>query len=407
MLDNSAFHSLTSARPAKIERFTIELSSACNLRCLYCHQSIEGFTPLAPMTPAMFDDLVAYCRDHGIKRVDLTGGGEATFAPNWQEKCQRLVDIGVELSVTTNMARLLKYEEMATLSRFAEITLSLDSVDRDILRKVRKSEDVRTLVYNFAMMRAAAIREGRKPPHTVLCMVLCAEVVDLIDWLGALAISLGFDVFRIQDVIEYRDIRERVTPLWKLEGDAAGRAAAAIRRLIGILDAAKMPLGVPEHLRAQLDNFCATALDDQAPSLAPDVLANDGGSIGHTKQVGAGETRDCLDPWTFVQVLSDGSVRPCCASSFNLGTLGPGVSMEDILDGAEAKALRHELLTGNLRKDCASCPIKSPVSLQQHRQRFDREVLGLRPVTVIAAEEKPATSSKILDKALAMIGLAQ
>lgn len=405
----------TSFRSDLIHQVTIEMSSACNLRCVYCHQSIPGFKPLPAMNHVLFDDLVDFCRRHKIKRIDLTGGGEATFAPAWREKCETLLGLGIELSVTTNMARLLTRDEVTTLSRFSIVTISIDTVDRDLLREIRKSEDVRTITYNIAMLRAAALREKRRPPNLVLCMVLSAEILELADWLAAFAIAMGFDQLLVQDLVRFADIAEPgVRSLWVLRGEEAVRAVAAVKRFRETLEDSPVELCMPVQLTAELDAFAlqnatidvvkAAFLDEpdtkpisasqneraapatpglpsvsQSPSLIPPAVnAVTLPSFGKTPdremysiQPAELETRDCFDPWSFLQVLSDGSVRPCCAASFTPGRIGKDGTLEEIMDAPQLREMRAGLLSGDLSQDCRSCSYKSKMPIKEFKRALD------------------------------------
>jgi hypothetical protein len=67
-----------------------------------------------------------------------------------------------------------------------------------------------------------------------------------------------------------------------------------------------------------------------------------------------GATRDCLDPWTFLLLSVDGSIRPCCWRP-PTGQLKSGESADSIANGDEVRALRARLLTGDPDELCAGC----------------------------------------------------
>lgn len=76
-------------------------------------------------------------------------------------------------------------------------------------------------------------------------------------------------------------------------------------------------------------------------------------SLSFQRVPGPGETRDCTDPWKFLILRADGDVCLCCRSPA-VGNLGDR-SLESILDGEPARALRRELLSGELADHCRLC----------------------------------------------------
>jgi hypothetical protein len=86
-------------------------------------------------------------------------------------------------------------------------------------------------------------------------------------------------------------------------------------------------------------------------------------------------TRDCVDPWTYVEVRVNGDVSPCCARG-PVGNLKEA-SLAEILWGEPIRRLRTELLTGNLDGTCDGCRARAPIApeaLQQKVRALRREV---------------------------------
>jgi len=73
-----------------------------------------------------------------------------------------------------------------------------------------------------------------------------------------------------------------------------------------------------------------------------------------------GQTRDCVDPWTYVEFRVNGDVAPCCVRS-GVGNLATqGLAM--ILNGEPVRALRAALLGGALDRTCADCTMRAPTT---------------------------------------------
>jgi hypothetical protein len=77
-------------------------------------------------------------------------------------------------------------------------------------------------------------------------------------------------------------------------------------------------------------------------------------------------TRDCTDPWVYVEFRVDGGVGLCCVRK-PIGNLMQQ-SLAKILHSEAARTLRHDLLSGNPDSDCRGCGLRgatTPDALQE------------------------------------------
>jgi uncharacterized radical SAM superfamily Fe-S cluster-containing enzyme len=137
---------------ARLKRINFINTNRCNLRCVYCPQGSHPEDYHADLTPDSFEEIFAFISDHGVKEVGLGYYGEITLVDNWWKPVRRLLDAGVKVKTTTNGATLLSPDEVATFARFEYIEWSIDTHDVEILKKVRKKVDVRTIVHNFHLV---------------------------------------------------------------------------------------------------------------------------------------------------------------------------------------------------------------------------------------------------------------
>lgn len=87
--------------------------------------------------------------------------------------------------------------------------------------------------------------------------------------------------------------------------------------------------------------------------------------IGWISQPGAPLTRSCKDPWQYLEVDTEGQLRPCCILPGLITLKGSASESIDALrNGPEFRKLRRELLTGELNIKCQNCHIRPwvPVS---------------------------------------------
>jgi MoaA/NifB/PqqE/SkfB family radical SAM enzyme len=85
-------------------------------------------------------------------------------------------------------------------------------------------------------------------------------------------------------------------------------------------------------------------------------------------------TRDCLDPWTYLEISARGEVRPCC--NFNsIGRLdSDGRDTRGLRNTDAFRALRESLLNGNLQSPCQRCHIRSTIPVATLKQRVEAAV---------------------------------
>jgi hypothetical protein len=103
---------------------------------------------------------------------------------------------------------------------------------------------------------------------------------------------------------------------------------------------------------------------------------NDRGNPPATSSSGAKEsarlTRDCLDPWRYLEISAAGDIRPCCNSSA-LATLGGDGQIAAIRDNDGFRALRASLLSGDLQPACARCHIRKTVPTDALKRRLAKQ----------------------------------
>jgi hypothetical protein len=79
-------------------------------------------------------------------------------------------------------------------------------------------------------------------------------------------------------------------------------------------------------------------------------------------------TRDCRDPWSYVEIMVNGDVKPCCVREA-VGNLAEA-TLPEILSGEPIRRLRAALLTGNLDSICAGCRQRAPIAPAAFRQKI-------------------------------------
>src|SRR5712691_1252524 len=127
---------------ARVQSVAIEVTSKCNLRCVYCHKADDVLEAMPgandDMTDEMIGDLYRYCKEAGIRNVTLSVGGETTMFAGWHKRiAQFLDDPEMEAHMVSNFVRLLSDEDLEVLTKYRALPISFDSSDWNTVRKLR------------------------------------------------------------------------------------------------------------------------------------------------------------------------------------------------------------------------------------------------------------------------------
>jgi MoaA/NifB/PqqE/SkfB family radical SAM enzyme len=348
----AALYRLDLLTSGRTEIAHLEFTSRCNLRCVYCAVSQPTYVG-TDLDFGLLDGAIAALRRRRLDAVVVNGHGETTMVKGWEAYCDALLDAGLALQMTTNFARELTAAEAATLARFRSVEVSCDTVDPALFKALRRSADFRTLLLNMAKVRAAALERGVEgPTFAWSCVVSDRNVLDLPHY-AAFGLASGVKAFNFCSLTEYPTV----------PGALAVRHIA--RLPAGERDAARMALTAAVNLlRARgAGYFCQAGLlydGDETAEGDGGILRLDGTVAGRrfAAAVQAGATRDCLDPWKFTMVKSNGDVLPCCWRA-PIGSLGDAPSLDALLESEVMRSLRQRLLSGDLDENCRTCPARS------------------------------------------------
>ena len=118
----------------------ISVTDRCNFRCTYCMPKSafgEGHAYLPRQELLSFEEITRVARlfvERGVRKIRLTGG-----EPLLRHSLERLVEMlavlpGVELTLTTNGALLVKKAQSLRDAGLKRVTVSLDSLDDRVFR---------------------------------------------------------------------------------------------------------------------------------------------------------------------------------------------------------------------------------------------------------------------------------
>lgn len=285
----------------------------------------------------------------------------------WWRGVRRLLDMGISLSCTTNSATPLSPDEVATFGRFKYIELSIDTHDIDLLKKVRKKVDARTIVHNFHLIRAYCLRHGVPTPEIVWTGVLTRHIVETLPDFVTFAAFNGVKTVNFNEVSIYEGAPEKGLNIIDLDGAEFERAADLVEETVALAGRFGIKMSIAELVRIRTKR---EALRIGAPFGEPLIKRSTPieEHYGHNEvnAIPSGHTRACTSPWTEFYLDPKGQVFSCCARGEVMGIARTQKTLERVLSNEKYRELRRALATGqNLDSACASCTVRPviPVGL--------------------------------------------
>lgn len=323
----------------------LEITSDCNLRCTYCAVSQPSYEGLE-IGIDRASELVQKIVRQGIKHVQISGHGETTTVDYWTELANQLIDSNIEISMISNMSRPLEDVEVEAFSNFNFIETSIDHCDKTINKNIRRKVDVRNQYENLLKIKAHSIKRGKPIPRLGFSIVVYDQNVSGLLDLVSMGVSLGVTHFRFCPLFKHPDIDgiDNVYPITSLTGSKLVEAKKSIDKTIAFLKRTGVDYlfmdGTLEALKRITSN---RDVESEVPDRLEKVhvLPNQG------------ETRNCLDPWSFSLLHSNGNASICCFAP----PIGNWHMMDfiDIFQSEPANRYREGLLSGNMPEACRTC----------------------------------------------------
>jgi len=278
------------------ELISIEITNACNSRCIMCPRS-QLTRKICHMPLDLFKKIVDDCRRMPLKKINLFWFGDSLCNPAIIDYMRhvRAALPGVKLYISTNAELLTPERSDIILSEklLDVINFDIDGVEKDVYEKIRVGVNFDRVIKNVEYFMNAKKKLGVKPPQTrvtIIKMDLTANQIDpfVTKW------------SKIADKVDINDYNT-----WL--GTQQERNVGGTRE------------------RSERGRF----------------------------------TYPCIHPWNELVIASDGNAGLCCLDydlTVKLGNVH-SKSVYDIWHGAKLKELRNELINLNYNKIecCGKC----------------------------------------------------
>ena len=348
---------------ARMLRISTTFTTRCNLRCVYCPEGSHPESFYGEMSPEMLDHLIAYAKQKG-SFVDISYYGDSTFHENFGEYARHILDSGVELAITSNLARLLRDDEIAVLARCRKVAFSFDTQDRDAAKAIRKGLDLRTLVFNILRVRAHCLKNAIPVPPFNLHAVLVDTTVDDLPNLVAFAAAMGLQSVSCNELADFEGALGNLRNIADLRGVELTAAIGKINEAMELAKRLNVEFIFSGEQVARINLAASGNLKEGAATARVGIQGTyyfKGGDEANELQPGM--TRHCTEPWTAPILNPNGEVYPCCARGTVMGIVDAETSLAAVHNNETFRQLRRSLLTGeNLDTECRVCHLAQPTT---------------------------------------------
>ncbi|MCX7094468.1 MAG: radical SAM protein [Methylobacter sp.] len=193
--------------PGALAELRVDINEQCNLRCTYCAVSQPGYQGI-PMSETILQKIIESLPKQVDKlQINLNGHGETTYHPSWVSFAKRIQELGAMATILSNFAKPFNDEEIDIFARMRVIQISLDTVDEDLLRDIRRKVSLGTILRNIHKIRIQAFKRGLNPLWSISCGIYDKNISGLDD-IAVFAITEGFKSITFWNLVEYPAISE-------------------------------------------------------------------------------------------------------------------------------------------------------------------------------------------------------
>ena len=297
----------------------IECTTKCNLRCTFCELSYWREEP-ADLEFDNVQTMVAHLPK--LKRIDLTGIGEALVNKNFFDIVRFLKRRGIYITLNDNfMLMTEKTARRVVELGIDQIFLSLDGASAETYEPIRRGAKFDVVIANVKRLMAIKQETGSHLPEVKINTVVCDTNYHELPQIVALAHEIGIGMVQFVNIVTFdntdsmgtADIREKVRQKFE--------EAISLAEELGVL--------------------VKVELFDKLP------------------------VQQCDFPWTRNFVTYDGFVHPCCYTTQSGDrTAQNGRSLGNLVDDAyvdiwnseKYASFREKMGEGILPYQCEHCP---------------------------------------------------
>ena len=172
----------------------ISLTDNCNLRCFYCMPEEDyQFTKASRLMQAdEIESLAKIFVNEGVTKIRLTGG-EPLVRKDAGQIILALSRLNIDLSFTTNGARIHEFLDLILEANITSINVSLDTLDADKFHLITRRDIFAQVMANIRLLLENNIQV--KLNVVVMKELNDMEIVDFVEWTKDYPIEVRFIEF--------------------------------------------------------------------------------------------------------------------------------------------------------------------------------------------------------------------
>ena len=300
-------------------RIYFEVTRKCNLSCRMCQHSFERLDT-RDIDIGLLDaikPILPYNED-----IALLGCGESLTTPVFFEVLRQL-PTGLSTRLISN--GILMDEdacEQLVKNKLSICSISIDATDEDIYERIRGKRKFSQVIRNIETLVRIKQRHNSKLPFLCLSFVAMRSNIDQLPEFVCMAKRLGAEFVAVGYLNVFREELREESLLYDRE-----HSNQVIEQAREIATELGLGMELPKPFNLDVDPFNREPTSEFLP---------------------------CSEPWEFVYISNDGTVKPCCIDNRPMGNLHEK-SFEEIWNDEPYRRFRRAVNTSRRSGICLQC----------------------------------------------------
>ena len=325
-------------------------TSRCNVACAYCAYPHSG--PNTSHMPQSIVDKLVTLDGFGLKRVYFCGHGEPSLHPSFWEFVSAYSQQGVITELNTNGYVLTHDIDRLAVYGLNHIHLSMPGGTASVYNRLMRGNNFDRIIRGLGELKQMQGKSSCAPPRVSrLIAIGSTDCMETLPDVCRIASRFGIPTVFLHSLAETTAFAKNKSILH----DFTPHRQFLLR---SIRSAAKNGVDL---------------IPDFAISHA---LKHDNDSVdreGCFTSPGAGETLDCIDPWTRMEILQNGKARTCgYPDPANFFNISDEQFLWQIWNHDYLVNIRRMLLSGDLAAPCSTCNCRGPIKVSEFRKKVER-----------------------------------